>query len=200
MLCQWWETKIYLFYSRLEPDYTHGARNMPWPWKRIRYHPIFNAIFSFYPSFISFDANSSDFKTCFEPTFWFRKVPHDPDPDRKLKRLCFTLAPISWEEIYLEIGIKALNQVCKERFSRKLGTLFIGDKIDPIRLADGKVIKMHHGWNWRLCETIMKYRYCCILMLSPHPSYLPLQAASCGALTITNSYGVKNSWNITKHI
>ena len=163
-------------------------------------HPIFNTsiLASHFISnkLISFDANSSDFKKhVFEPTFDSEKFRYDPDPDRKLKRLLFYARPNIARRNLFEIGIEALNRVCaKEGFQGNWELLFIGDKIDPIRLADGKVIKNAPWLKFDDYAKLLRNTDIVVsLMLSPHPSYLPFEAASCGALTITNSYGVKTA-------
>ena len=72
--------------------------------------------------------------------------------------------------------------------------LFIGESIPPIQLGNNVVI---HQAPWSSYEDYARLlRSSAVglsLMLSPHPSYPPLEMGICGMLSVTSTFSVKSA-------
>ncbi len=124
---------------------------------------------------------------------------HPPTPD-DLRRsggkrtLLFYARPLTAQRNLFEIGLKAL-QIAAEQGAladEPWELLFIGEQLPEVPLAPGVAIRSSPWLGYdayaglmRRCDVLLS------LMLSPHPSYPPLEAAACGARVVTNTYGTK---------
>jgi hypothetical protein len=68
----------------------------------------------------------------------------------------------------------------------------MGDPVSPVDLGHGSILRPA---PWRdfdgYAEQMRSADLLLSLMLSPHPSYPPLEMAACGGLVVTNSYANK---------
>lgn len=110
------------------------------------------------------------------------------------RTLLFYARPLTAQRNLFEIGLKAL-QIAAERGAfadEPWELLFIGEQLPEIPLAQRVSIRSSPWLGYdayaglmRRCDVLLS------LMLSPHPSYPPLEAAACGARVVTNTYGTK---------
>jgi hypothetical protein len=141
-----------------------------------------------------------------DPVFAQRCLTFDPALDRRFffpelprnggkKRLLFYARPAAPRNLY-ELGIMALRQaVARGAFGAdEWELLFIGESIPPIQLGNNVVI---HQTPWSSYEDYARLlRSSTVglsLMLSPHPSYPPLEMAICGMLPVTTTFSVKST-------
>jgi len=109
------------------------------------------------------------------------------------RRLLFYARPQSAKRNLYELGVAALQHaVAAGGFEGEWEFLGMGDKIQPVDLGRGHVLR-HAPWRsfddyaaqMRGADLLLS------LMLSPHPSYPPLEMAACGGFVVTNSYANK---------
>lgn len=111
----------------------------------------------------------------------------------KKKQIIFYGRPNIGKRNCFEIIIKALEQFIQSKENIKDWTIFsVGEKHDTIRIGSIKIESLGklslEGYASLLKETAIGIS----LMMSPHPSYPPLEMAHFGALTITNHYANKD--------
>jgi len=77
----------------------------------------------------------------------------------------------------------------------------VGERHPDIMLSKGKILKSIGKLTLEEYGKLMNETYMAIsLMVSPHPSYPPLEMSTFGIRTITNSYANKNIGNFNKNI
>jgi hypothetical protein len=110
------------------------------------------------------------------------------------RRLLFYARPRSAKRNLFELGVAALQRaVHRGAFARQAWEfLAIGDPVAPVELGQGHVLRPApwrdfdgYAAQMRSADVLLS------LMLSPHPSYPPLEMAACGGLVVTNSYANK---------
>lgn len=124
---------------------------------------------------------------------------HYEEPTRRKKRLLFYARPSSARRNLFELGTAALFEaVDRGLFSPdEWEFFFMGEQI-PAATHGGMTIDCLPwlGYN----DYAAKLRQSDIvlsLMLSPHSSYPPLEAAASGALAVTNTFGCKTAERLT---
>ena len=140
-----------------------------------------------------------------DPAFAARGAVIDPALDRTRflpqleqrsgpRRLLFYARPRSAKRNLFELGIAALQRaVHAGAFAAEPWEfLAMGDPIAPVDLGRGQVLRAvlwrdfdGYAAQMRGADLLLS------LMLSPHPSYPPLEMAACGGLVVTNSYANK---------
>jgi hypothetical protein len=168
-------------------------------------HPIFNthflATFILNNSALNFEKKEFNVeKHIFEPAFDRKRFFFSDNLNSRKKRLVFYARPNLALRNLFEIGLKALDQAsAKGAFEGDWELLFIGDKVAPRQLISGQVISNAPWLDFdNYAEMIRNTDISLSLMLSPHPSYLPIESAACGALTVTNTYNVKSAEALQK--
>jgi O-antigen biosynthesis protein len=115
---------------------------------------------------------------------------------RKKKRLVFYARPTRARRNLCELGVTALLRAAKAGIvdAKEWYIVFMdGENVPPIDLGKGMMIqcipwKSHDDYARTLRESDIALS----LMLSPHPSYPPLEAAASGAVVVTNTYDCKS--------
>ncbi|MET4186694.1 glycosyltransferase involved in cell wall biosynthesis [Bradyrhizobium sp. JR7.2] len=114
----------------------------------------------------------------------------------KKKVLLFYARPSVARRNLFEIGIVALRRaVASGAIDRDNWEVWgMGEKIPPIALGEGVMLKPlpwmsfdDYAGRVRTADLMLS------LMLSPHPSYPPLEMAASGKLVVTNSFSVKTA-------
>jgi hypothetical protein len=118
----------------------------------------------------------------------------DAATDRK-KRLVFYARPQAPRNLY-EIGLAALKKaVHRGAFPPDQWELMmIGEPVPPADLGRGVLARPHPWCDYDSYARLLRGGDVGLsLMLSPHTSFPPLEMAACGALTVTNVFGVKTA-------
>jgi glycosyltransferase involved in cell wall biosynthesis len=114
--------------------------------------------------------------------------------DRK-KRLLFYARPANGARNLFELGVAALRKLVSEGKMSGGDWEFcgMGDPFDPVPLGAGSRLEalpwkglMDYAQQMRASEVLLS------LMLSPHPSYPPMEMAACGRPVVTTTYSTKN--------
>lgn len=114
---------------------------------------------------------------------------------RKGKRKLFFYGRPSVARNLFSTGIQALSKAVKDRVFNPGEWEFIsaGEMHDPVELEKGVYINSLGKISYQEYADILKeIDIGMSLMLSPHPSYPPLEIASVGGLCVTNSYANKD--------
>jgi glycosyltransferase involved in cell wall biosynthesis len=111
------------------------------------------------------------------------------------KRLLFYARPTNGVRNLFELGVAALRKLVSEGRMSSSEWEFrgMGDPFDPVPLGAGCWLEAlpwkglpEYAQQMRASEVLLS------LMLSPHPSYPPLEMAACGRPVVTTTYGNKN--------
>jgi hypothetical protein len=147
------------------------------------------------PFAVSAEGRSSEASPLvFEPALDRRLFyPQRREPNRP-RRLVFYARPSAPRNLY-ELGLVSLRRaVDRGAFRSGWELWFIGESISPIDLGQGVTIRPAPWMDYAgYAEFLRGTDLGLSLMLSPHPSYPPLELAACGAEVVTNSYGVKTA-------
>jgi len=136
---------------------------------------------------------------CFEPAIdrnqYFPDSYKDQGSDNPKHRvLLFYARPTIAKRNLFEIGLIALRQAVAAGFIEKENwdVWSMGEKLDVIPLGNGVFLNPlpwmgidDYAKRVRTADLLLS------LMLSPHPSYPPLEMAASGKLVVTNSFSVK---------
>lgn len=142
-----------------------------------------------------------------EPAFVARAAVIDPAVDRQHffvderrpagpRRLLFYARPRSAARNLFQLGVAALQRAAAlgAFAAEPWEFLAMGDPIEDVALGGGNALRRA---PWRdfagYAEQMRHADVLLSLMLSPHPSYPPLEMAACGGLVVTNSYDVKTA-------
>ena len=146
-----------------------------------------------------FAASSEASHLVFEPAldrrlFHTQPLHTQPREGNRPRRLVFYARPSAPRNLY-ELGLVALRRaVDRGAFRSSWELWFIGEAIAPIDLGQGVSIRPAPWMDYAgYAEFLRGSDLGLSLMLSPHPSYPPLELAACGAEVVTNSYGVKTA-------
>lgn len=110
------------------------------------------------------------------------------------KILLFDARPSTAECTLFEIGLAALKRaVASGYITNEVWEVWaIGEELEPVSLGKGVELKSfpqlcfeEYAERMRTADLLVS------LMLSPNPSYHPIEMAASGKLVVTNSYGVK---------
>jgi hypothetical protein len=109
------------------------------------------------------------------------------------KRLLFYARPTVAERNLYQIGLQALYKCNADGlFDNDWDIYFMGERIPDVILSSKKTIHCLPWMNFdTYASTLRSADIVLSLMLSPHPSYTPLEAAAAGAIVVTNSYASK---------
>lgn len=127
-----------------------------------------------------------------ESLFHFDRAAH---PDGT-KTLLFYARPNLAKRNLFELGMTALERAVEEGVfaDEKWEFRFMGEKLAPVDLGHGLRITQAPWRNFEgYAEMLRGSDVLLSLMLSPHPSYPPLEFAACGGLAVTNTYDVKSA-------
>jgi hypothetical protein len=146
-----------------------------------------------------------------DPAFAARAAVIDPAIDRQHffvdehrpagpRRLLFYARPRSAARNLFQLGIAALQRAAALGAFEQQAWEFLamGDPVEDIALGRGHVLR-HAPWR-DFAGYAAQMRHADVLlslMLSPHPSYPPLEMAACGGLVVTNAYDVKSAQRLT---
>jgi hypothetical protein len=111
------------------------------------------------------------------------------------KRLLFYARPAAPRNLY-ELGIMALRQAVERGAfgADEWELLFIGENIPPIQLGNNVVIRSEPWSNYENYARLLRSSTVGLsLMLSPHPSYPPLEMGVCGMLPVTTTFSGKSA-------
>lgn len=130
----------------------------------------------------------------FDPVIDTRHFHYDPSAhDRDTRTLLFYARPTVAARNLYEIGCAALAEVAGEgAFDEGWSLHSMGEKVGDIYLPRDRVVE---ELPWMDFDEYAKWMRSCdllvSLMLSPHPSYPPLEAAASGALVVTTAFANK---------
>jgi hypothetical protein len=114
--------------------------------------------------------------------------------DKRPHRLLFYSRPLKAARNLFEIGLAALEMAASAGVFGTAGweILFIGDTLSEAKLSDGRVIRTAPWLNYESYARLLRQSDILLsLMLSPHPSYPPLEMAACGNVVVTNTFDCK---------
>jgi O-antigen biosynthesis protein len=138
------------------------------------------------------EAPAGAISIAFEPAIdgrLFRPLPHAGP-----RRLLFYARPGKARNLF-ELGIAALRRAVAEgAFEGDWEFWAIGEQVPELELGSGAVLR---PMPWRSIagygELLGTSDVLLSLMLSPHPSYPPLEMAAAGGTVVTNTFGVKTA-------
>ena len=132
----------------------------------------------------------------FEPAVDRSRFFVEPPVPGRPRRLLFYARPTTGLRNLFELGVAALmDAVERGVFSDEpWDVLGMGEPISPIELGRGITLKPApwldfdgYAAQMRQADVLLS------LMLSPHPSYPPLEMAACGGMTVTTSFDCKTA-------
>ncbi len=135
----------------------------------------------------------SDTSIAFEPAFpesMFRRV---EKPAAGKRVLFFYARPGNHRNLFFR-GLEALDRAVSEGVFHpdEWEVVFAGSDIAPVRLGGLIEPRMLGIMGWReYGEFVRNVDLGFCLMATPHPSYPPLDLAACGAVVLTNRFGLK---------
>jgi len=147
------------------------------------------------------------------PDYSSRSMVFDPAIDRshfyfvskgpgRRRRLLFYARPAIAQRNLFEIGLAALARAAADGvFSRESWELlYIGEQLPPTDLPGGLRIDPCPWLDFKNYAELMRSSDILLsLMLSPHPSYPPLEMASCGNLVVTNTFACKSKERLREY-
>ncbi|MDP2025018.1 MAG: glycosyltransferase [Sulfuriferula sp.] len=141
-----------------------------------------------------FAANALWFEPALDRSYYF------PDPRQSgqsgKKTLLFYARPTVARRNLFEIGVVALRQAVASGVIDKDNweVWAMGEKLAPVALGNGVFLNPLPWMSFdAYAERVRKADLLLSLMLSPHPSYPPLEMAASGKLAVTNSFSVKTA-------
>jgi hypothetical protein len=145
-----------------------------------------------------FAAEALAFEPAIDRSFFFP----ERRPAERPHRLLFYARPKSAHRNLFELGLSALHRAARAGlFSDEEWDLrFIGDPLPDTEIAKGVVIRSSPWLSYETYARLMRSSDVLLsLMLSPHPSYPPLEMAACGGVVVTNSYGSKTQQRLVRY-
>jgi hypothetical protein len=138
----------------------------------------------------------------FEPAIDSKHFHHETRSAERQRRLLFYARPNLAKRNLFEIGLSALIQaVSRGALSPDRWSLhFIGENLSDTAIGNGAVIRAYPWLNFSSYARLMRQSDILLsLMLSPHPSYAPLEMAACGGIVVTNSFGCKTQQRLSTY-
>lgn len=129
----------------------------------------------------------------FEPAFPESMFRHVEKPAQRKRVLFFYARPGNHRNLFFR-GLEALDRAVVEGIFRpdEWDIVFAGSNIAPVRLGGLIEPRMLGIMDWReYGEFVRSVDLGFCLMATPHPSYPPLDLAACGAVVLTNRFGLK---------
>jgi hypothetical protein len=140
------------------------------------------------------DTHYSNRSMAFDPAIDRNHFYFVPKPADRRRRLLFYARPGIAQRNLFEIGLAALHRAAANGvFSQESWELlYIGEQLPPTDLPRGIRIDPYPWLDFKSYAELMRSSDILLsLMLSPHPSYPPLEMASCGNVVITNTFACK---------
>lgn len=136
--------------------------------------------------------------TFFEPSF-VPSIYHPPQEKGKkdLKRFFFYARPLHSRNLLLR-GMEAVSAAVESGVLNfaEWEIVFAGSHVPELELPGGMEPVVADRLPWEeYAELVRNVDLGLSLMLTPHPSYPPLDLAACGAVVVTNRFGVKQNLN-----
>jgi hypothetical protein len=148
------------------------------------------------------DRAFGDRSMSFEPAVDQRHFYPEPKTSGRPYRFLFYARPTIGVRNLFEIGLTAMAAAASRgAFSRRPWTVhFIGESLPATYLGSGVTIRPYPWLDFHAYARLLRQSDVLLsLMLSPHPSYGPLEMASCGGLVITNSFGCKSQERLSQY-
>lgn len=130
----------------------------------------------------------------FEPAIDRRHFYYRPESAGRKHRLLFYARPQIAKRNLFEIGLSALiKAAARGVFPPGQWNLhFIGENLPETAIGHGVVIRPIPWLDFASYARLMRTSDILLsLMMSPHPSYAPLEMAACGGVVVTNSFACK---------
>ncbi len=146
----------------------------------------------------NFAGESLAFEPAIDRNFFFP----EPKQSRRPNRLLFYARPLSAHRNLFELGVCALhNAALTGLFSDGNWELrYIGDAVSETKIGNDVVIRASPWMAYSSYARLMRNSDVLLsLMLSPHPSYPPLEMAACGGVVVTNNYGCKTQQRMSEY-
>ncbi|OYU87888.1 MAG: hypothetical protein CFE29_20920 [Bradyrhizobiaceae bacterium PARB1] len=125
-----------------------------------------------------------------------------PRKARKAKnKLLFYARPLSGHRNLFQLGVAALQKLLEERVISSASWEFLALGNEAPLLSLGKrAVLVPLPWQGfaEYAKTMREADVLLSLMLSPHPSYPPLEMAACGRPAVTNTFGAKTEEVLAK--
>lgn len=143
---------------------------------------------------------------CFSPSLHLEN--YTPDAKRlsakklKKRRLIFYGRPSVARNLF-DLGVSALARWCLENefTEADVELLSVGEQHDDIQFPNGLVLRSLGKLSWADYPAFLQTGDIGLsLMLSPHPSHIPLEMAASGIVCVTNRYDVKDMSMVSKNI
>lgn len=115
---------------------------------------------------------------------------------KERSRLLFYARPATGVRNLFELGVAALHKALHDGVFDPGAWEFlgIGDAFEPMSLTEDAVLKPTPWLTFEGYASLMRESDVLLsLMLSPHPSYPPLEMAACGRPVVTTSFGAKTA-------
>lgn len=128
----------------------------------------------------------------------FYTEPRRPAAPRKF---LFYTRPTMAERNLFGLGVAALRAAVEVGAFEGASWEFIGmgEGFDPIDLGRGHVLQAAPWLDFKGYGELMRSADILLsLMMSPHPSYPPLEMAACRGIAVTTTYGVKTSQRLSE--
>lgn len=131
----------------------------------------------------------------FEPAFPARLFHPRPKPEgvQGRRRLMFYARPIHLRNLFY-FGLEVLDRAIAEGLldTQRWEIHFVGAGVPAVTFCDGSAAILHEQIGWReYVELVGTMDLGLSLMLSPHPSYPPLDLAASGAVVLSNRHANK---------
>lgn len=141
-----------------------------------------------------FSANALWFEPALDRSYYFPDLGQSGQSGKKT--LLFYARPTVARRNLFEIGVVALRQAVASGFIDKDNweVWAMGEKLAPVALGNGVFLNPLPWMSFdAYAERVRTADLLLSLMLSPHPSYPPLEMAASGKLVVTNSFSVKTA-------
>ena len=115
-------------------------------------------------------------------------------------RLLFYARPSHARNLF-DVGVAALRSAIARGLLSPLHWDFVGmgEEFSPVDLGFGAVLECAPWLGFdAYAEQMRQSQILLSLMLSPHPSYPPLEMAACGGLVVTNSFSNKTAEHLSR--
>ena len=144
----------------------------------------------------SFVSEAIYFEPAIDRTHYFPSTKPTEGAAQKRHVLLFYARPTMARRNLYEIGLVALRQavaagvIDKDRWE----VWAMGEKLEPVSLGNGVFLNPLPWMSFdAYAERVRTADLLLSLMLSPHPSYPPLEMAASGKFVVTNSFSVKTA-------
>jgi hypothetical protein len=142
--------------------------------------------------FANIARNGLAFEPAFPMSTYFRETEHKSDR----RAFFFYARPDNVRNLFL-LGLEAVKEsVVRGVLDRHWDVHFVGSRIPPLKLPHGLIPRRSENLPWpKYAALLRRVDVGLSLVSTPHPSYPPLDLAACGAVAVTNRFGLKQSLN-----